>query len=315
MSSCDQHTQIKSDLHALHTRVVSFIGTNEIPLNADLHLNPPQRSSMRIKVTELQINLREFYALEKCQLNKTVAERNTALGKTQLPSTRYAYEKALIAQLQSCLKLLPANHKMTPKLSEWLELKQGELPLVWANMITQSQEVYNAFAVTPDFIAGNDKDQLHAAKQALRYILVADDTYKLETHLKTLQDSRIFARMWRSQKLVTQYLQQMKPSLQTYLDTNQCKTRQDREAISIMRNIFRHFFAEKIQSTLSQLNHYHYQLNPLLTELSQKLAKRGDEASLLSNYINHHTQLSHNAYKEAVNEYIALWRSVFVHCD
>lgn len=314
VSACNENQQIRHDLEALHERLIDFTDISAPALDATVQLDAPRKSSLRLTTTDIQINLREFYALKACPLSKTIAERNTSLGKTQLPSIRYAYEKSLISALQNCMDILPDDNQMKLKLNNWLTQKKQALPIVWANMITQSNETYNAFAISADFISGTNSDQFHASRLALNYIVNSNETTTLESHLKTLQESRLFARMWRTQWLISQYLTQMSPLLTTYLEQNTCNTKQEKESVKIMRNIFRLFFAEKIQPVTSELNNYHYQLSPLFAELSHQLSNIDDKTVAFARFIKNQYELGHTEYKASIQQYVQLWQRVFIHC-
>ena len=53
-------------------------------------------ATLKQAIEGVNINLREFYALQDCELGTVVAERNTSLGKSQLPSQRLVYESKLL---------------------------------------------------------------------------------------------------------------------------------------------------------------------------------------------------------------------------
>ena len=64
----------------------------------------PSLKTLEGGVNETSIKLTEFYQLQHCHLATLIAERNTSLGKLQLPSIRFHYEKQLIQGLQECIK-------------------------------------------------------------------------------------------------------------------------------------------------------------------------------------------------------------------
>jgi hypothetical protein len=135
----------------------------------------------------VSINLREFYALQDCELGTVVAERNTSLGKSQLPSQRLAYESKLLSVLKSCEAALVAsdrvsdsenadknalkkNKALAETIASWREQKSQDYSKTWANLIQGSQELRLALN-TPErlFSVENNKDALSSVN-ALFYL-------------------------------------------------------------------------------------------------------------------------------------------------
>ena len=60
----------------------------------------PALKNLKQHIPDTKIKLFEFYDLKQCQLYTLIAERNTSLGKLQLPSRRYLYERKLIKPIK-----------------------------------------------------------------------------------------------------------------------------------------------------------------------------------------------------------------------
>lgn len=317
LSACSQNNQIKTDLSDLAERLESFTELSIDLSSIDSQLTFPAKPKLRLDIPQLNIALREFYAIDDCPLGQFIAERNTALGKTQLPSTRFLYEKRLLTTLQNCLQQLPRDHLMHEQLDNWIAHKRSNLPMVWANMMTQSDEAYLAFTTSGGYISGQSDDGLQATKLALQFLFKAleqeqIDSEQLELHLKELHSARLPAKMWRTQALLTHYLPPMSNLLRDYIAQNQgnCQ-RSKREELKVMRNIFTMFFADKVQPLASQLNHYQYQLNPSFEALSshQNIPAQW-QAYIAAQYID-----SAQLYKTTMQSHIALWQEVFKLCE
>jgi hypothetical protein len=319
LAACSEHRQIANDIDDYSNRLQSYTGITIAPMASRYDLSPPNKLSLKQDIAPLNINLRELYSLSACSVSQLVAERNTSLGKVQLPSTRYAYEGALLVELKACahyLKNTPNSEKLRNKLKQWMLLKETQLPLVWANLFTQSSETYSHLSSGSDFISGSSSDNFQATKQALRYLVKSKtnnpvDVSALELHLQQLGNSPLLARMWRTQLLLTQELNNISTLLISYLASNSCSTLKEKESIAIMRNIFRIFFAERIQAIGAELNKYHYQLSPLLEEISnvQSIPEP------LSAYVTKHDKTGYKAYTEAMHSHIKLWQQIFARCD
>jgi len=134
-------------------------------------------ATLKHAIEGVNINLREFYALQDCELGTVVAERNTSLGKSQLPSQRLVYESKLLNVLKSCEAALTKenesnqrNAALAATISSWREQKTQDYSKTWANLVQGSQELRLALN-TPErlFSVENNKDALSSVN-ALYYI-------------------------------------------------------------------------------------------------------------------------------------------------
>ena len=146
-------------------------------------------ATLKHNIEGVSINLREFYALQDCELGTVVAERNTSLGKSQLPSQRLAYESKLLSVLKSCEAALAKdgsaaesanqnalknsvkkNNALAETIASWREQKSKDYSKTWANLIQGSQEMRLALN-TPErlFSVENNKDALSSVN-ALFYL-------------------------------------------------------------------------------------------------------------------------------------------------
>lgn len=318
LSGCSDHRKIADDLEVYSQRLQNYTDITLPKAHFDLSLQAPSKSVFKQNLTEFSINLREFYAFQDCGLNQLVAQRNTALGKMQFPSARYAYESQLVIQLKECAKIL--NNKgeaaLTAKLDQWTLEKERQLPISWANLITQSDEIYTHLSANNGFISAKANDNYLASKQGLKFLLSSKDKHpvdltQLENHLQQLANSPLIARAWRTQLLIAQKLNHISPLLIEYMQNNQCQTLQDKNSIEIMQNIFRKFFAENIQALAGELNKYHYQLSPLVEQLI--LSPHFNES--FKNYLRQHNTVSYEVYKQSMQTHIGLWQDIFALCD
>lgn len=339
VSACSEHKQIESDLEDYAERLESFTEITIDQANIDLALNAPQKKSLEREIEQVSINLREFYAFNSCALNQIVAQRNTALGKMQLPSSRFIYEYRLLDEFARCRSLLEQElqaldesdenarvkiNNLIGSLDNWQNTKREQFPSVWSNFITQSNEIYLSVSQSQDFIAAAPSDNFQGTRQAWQFLT---DSYatkidtrdehrqitaaELENHLKELDTSRLLARMWRTQLLIAQSLDSISPLLETYLARNTCESANDEDEIKIMQNIFKIFFADKIQPLAAELNRYHYDLAPLLNKVSDSSNLPND----FSDYVRYHTVSNHEKYSASMRNHIQLWQDIFARCN
>jgi len=309
-------------MEAYTDRLSTFTGISVNKPQIDASLMAPKKSELQKPVEQVSINLREFYAYKQCALNQLIAERNTALGKMQQPSSRYLYERSLIDELAACRVVLEASEqsadeksKLIAKLSEWQSVKERTLPAVWANFISQSDEIYSSMTQAQDFIAAAPSDNFQATRQAWQFLATSFESQTLnsttlENHLKELENARLLARMRRTQSYISAQLDATSPLLEEYLQQNQCSDRKQEEDIKVMRNIFSLLFADKIQPLAAELNKYHYQLSPLLEQLVSTSFLPG----ALNDYIQLQLGIKHERYKQSMQRHIKLWQEIFARC-
>ena len=264
------------------------------------------------------MKLTDFYQLQHCQLASLVAERNTVLGKIQLPSTRFIYEKQLLEGLQGCIEQTQSS-PLNAKLHTWLSLKQQNITLVWAEMMQKSSEIRHALSSNQGFISGQIHDGLSETVAALHFLINSEhqalvESPELEQHLASLAKFALPAKLWRSQNLLTHNMQTSTLWLQQLHVTRLCDGNTGTRASKQMEylvNVFQLFFVEKIQPIASQINHYHYKLSPLFEALMQHPALSEEFKA----YLYKQDQLNFADYQTAMQQHIALWQQVFKACQ
>lgn len=319
LAACSDSKKIANDLDDYSNRLQSYTGIELLPEEASYTLSVPSKSVLKKNIDRVSINLREFYAFNDCSLNQLVAQRNTSLGKMQLPSGRYAYESELINALLACQQKYQQDEekaKLRDKLTEWTMLKQQQLPLAWSNLITQSTETNMHFSGSSGYISGDSGDDFQGTKQALSFLVNSRnqhpvDISSLELHLKQMNDFPLLAKQWRTQLLLAQELDNISLLLGEYLKNNTCSTLKEEQSIEIMQNIFRIFFAERIQPVAGQLNRYHYGLSDLVEEIAN--TEQIPEA--FSQYLRNHNSTNYDKYTHSMQSHISIWQQIFARCD
>ena len=314
---------------------------------------PKLADSATIKhaIEGVNINLREFYALQDCELGTVVAERNTSLGKSQLPSQRLVYESKLLNVLKSCEAALTKanesnqrNAALAATIASWREQKTQDYSKTWANLVQGSQELRLALN-TPErlFSVENNRDALSSVN-ALYYIsslsnkgLLLSDMYssntassdteteatnennseriiessELEQQLKIIRSARLPATLWHTQQTLTQNLSLLTNMLETELDAVSCPEGRASDKAKILRNVFYLFFIEEIQPVGSLVNQYHYKLAPLWEDW---LAQPSLHAEF-KRYIRQQSQDGFNQYSSVMKAHVNLWQGFLGRCN
>ena len=308
-------------------------------------------ATLKHAIEGVSINLREFYALQDCELGTVVAERNTSLGKSQLPSQRLVYESKLLNVLRSCEAALTKenesnkrNAALAATISSWREQKTQDYSKTWANLVQGSQELRLALN-TPErlFSVENNKDALSSVN-ALYYInnlsnkeVLLSDMYssntassdteteatnennsekiiessELEQQLKIIRSARLPATLWHTQQTLTQNLSLLTNMLETELDAVSCPEGRASDKAKILRNVFYLFFIEEIQPVGSLVNQYHYKLEPLWEDWLAQPSLHKE----FKRYIRQQSQDGFIQYSSAMKAHVNLWQGFLGRCN
>ena len=313
--SCQQGPLLEQSLVEYTKRMAKVLEVEPATLKS-VSLPPfPTLTSMQQNIPATNINLADFYQLKHCRIYSLVAERNTSLGRLQLPSTRYIYERQLLDMLKICLSQT-SELILQDKLKYWLEIKTHQLPTVWANLIQTSSEIKYTLSSNSGLIEGDQQDGLNQTSTALRYLSELTPTTRLESatleaHLKYLQNNPLPAKIWRSQLILTEHLNQLTAWLNKYKHLLTCKNEKPSQQTTYLTNVFRLFFIKKIQSIAGQLNYYHYQLSPILNSFEE----HPHLSPNFKQYIQTQNKQGFERYSLAMQQHLAFWQMLFKRCN
>ncbi|MDU0355374.1 DUF3080 family protein [Paraglaciecola aquimarina] len=270
---------------------------------------------MRQNINDTNIKLFEFYQLKPCALYSLVAERNTSLGHMQLPSTRYLYERNVLIALDRCIGRI-SDTDLQQKLKNWHHIKQQNLPFVWSNLLQKSSEIKYALSSNRHYLSTSYEEGLSATQQALTYLTninqnSAIDSKELEAHLQNLQQAALPAKIWLSQTLLTEHLNQSTLWLKQQNKHLKCKAGKAETKVEYMANVFMLYFIEKIQPIAGKVNHYQYQLSPIF----EKWQHTPNLSVSFKDYLTQQTQIGFEEYKLAVANHIQFWQYLFKRCN
>ncbi|ALS98400.1 DUF3080 family protein [Lacimicrobium alkaliphilum] len=268
---------------------------------------PPKQQTSK---DTLQISIKDFYQLRDCSLYSLVAERNTALGKIQAPSQRYIYELKLLQALQSCLNSTQ-DAALKQQLRHWQQQKQTALNLQWQRLL-ESEEIRHALGRNSGWVQSKQTDRLSETRQSLQYLLSLSPesaqphhSGELEQHLQQLQQARLMARVFRTQRMLQLHLSALTQWL--HARDIQCPDGKALEQVKYLRNVFGLFFVKQIQPLASRTNDIYYQLMPLWQSLLQAHPPMSDWLD------QRQTEFEH--YRHSLSEHIRFWQVLFEKCN
>lgn len=280
-------------------------------------LDYPSPASLRQTIPALNVNLREFYALQECELGTLIAERNTAVGKTRQPSQRLAYETQLLASIDACIsQLTEANQQLAVRLQEIKAIKSTQRQQVWANLIQSSQELHYALSMPQQLLTAQANRDARAGITSLHYLNQRQSPAsftlaELEGQLQQTASARLPAKLFQTQGYLTASLAPLTSSLSPLLASVPCPEGRPSEQAKVLRNVFYLFFIEKVQPVGSRLNDYHYQLLPVFEDWVAMSSLHPD----FVRFIKHNALEGFARYQTAVKAHVSLWQDFLGRCN
>lgn len=315
ITSCTKKPSLPEQIVDYQTRLSNVLGTKP-PILKKVTLPPyPSLSELTHSIPKTSIKLFEFYQLKHCRLYSLVAQRNTTLGRVQLPSTRYLYERDLLQALQECIETT-TDRILLQKLKIWQQTKKQSLPYVWADLLQKSTETKYALSANQKHVIATEQDGLSVTLNALHYLLDVNQNVNvsnepLELHLQKFQQYALPAKLWLSQKILTDQLNHSTLWLKDQNKHLKCKNGKAEIKVQYLSNVFQRYFIKTIQPIASKMNHYQYQLQPLFTELSTHpfLSEH------FKHYIQQHNQVGFEQYQIAIQHHIQFWQKLYQRCN
>ncbi|WP_421134337.1 DUF3080 family protein [Alteromonas sp. A079] len=346
LTGCFGEDKLKEAVDAYTARLSRVLDTTLTVSAPPESLRFPDRARLHQVIEPININLREFYAIDECELSTLIAQRNTTLGKSQLPSQRFAYESTLNRVLNDCKSALRLQESdRYAVVNGWYEKKQAQFGAVWANMIQTSNEMKLGLSVSDRLLNADKNKDAQASITALYYLdsllnslsenLARNDSNstfpdsdtisssnepstpstrlskEIETQLHIIASSRLPATMWNTQTYLTRSLSALTASLEPALEEISCPNGRASDAAKIARNVFYLFFINEIQPIGSALNNYHYKLLPLW----QKWQTNNELQPAFKAYISAYTETGFAAYQAAMSNHVVLWQGFLARCN
>lgn len=322
---CTQQSQLESAVNEYRTRLSRVLDISiAVPEGDDSRTSAlayPNASALNVNIVPMNINLRDFYAIQDCELGRIVAERNTALGKTQLPSQRFVYEQKLLTVLAKCAELsAEVNQKLSTQIERWLEQKQAQWPKVWAQLIQNSTEMKQGLSLANAPLNTRDGNQGVSMVNALFYLdhlrqaqhaTTPLNSTELEAQLQLIGSVRLPAKLWLTQRILATELHQLTEQLKQPLANVSCPNGNASDKAKILRNVFYLFFIEKIQPVGSKVNQFYYQLNPLWQSWAQSNAL----SPAFKAFIQRNAEDGFQQYQQSMKAHVTLWQSFLSRCN
>lgn len=278
-SACTPYPEsLLSDYQARLRRVLPQAQLNESLQKAALPPLPEVRT-LTLPVPTATIDLTDMLALDVCDLETLIAERNSSLGKVQTDAGRLHYELRLLDKLGLCLST-PALSKsldtaLVAKLQQIYQQKQHQLPVVFANLLSRDQTLRQQLAGSQRGVSsaqGGRAETLQALQQLnkLRQLIGQQDyqaasQININQALGALHQTQLLADLQHSLRLSQQFFLQLNSALATLSNSELCRA--DR---NIRDNLLTQIFIGRVQAELARLDATVNELSAALLQLYQQ---------------------------------------------
>ncbi len=239
----------------------------------------PQVRELTQSLPAATIDLTDMLALDVCDLETLIAERNSSLGKVQTDAGLLHYELRLLDKLGLCLTT-PAlanqlDTELIAKLQQIFLQKQQQLPAVFANLLSRDQTLRQQLAGSQRGVAseqGGSSETLQALQQLnkLRQLVQKQDyqaasQIDINQALGVLHQTQLIADLQHSLRLSQQFFLQLNTALATLSNTELCQA--DR---SIRDNLLTQIFIGRVQAELARVDGIANELSAALLQLYQQ---------------------------------------------
>jgi hypothetical protein len=306
LSACSP--QPDSQLADYHDRLQRVFAL-ELPTPAKSSLPAlPAVALFQQPLAEAKLDLSDFLALDYCNLQTLVGERNNVLGKVATDAVSLQYELKLLATLQPCLdqpqSRLALGQPLYDELTQLVRLKQQQLPQRFVLLLgrdpTLRQQLQGA---NRGFSSGvSDTAQALRALIALKQQIAAGQyqdaaTVDISQALGMLYQSQTLADLQHSLRLSADFFGQLHLALQAIPPSQLC-----RADPQIADNLLQQIFIKRLQPELAALDGAAQQLLPLLQQLYQAHPL---QAAIDSRFIIPRQQL-----QQALRQHVSFWQRV-----
>ena len=250
----------------------------------------PEIRALSIVIPSATIDLTDMLALDICDLETLIAERNNSLGKVLNDALLLQYELKLLVKLGNCLSSPALIRQLAPELQTTLQQiyrqKQQQLPAVLANMLSRDQTLRQQLSGSQRGIAA-DQSGLAESIQALkqlnllrRHIVKQDYLAASQIHIinaiGALHQSQLVADLQHSLRLSQQFFAELNALLTQIPQKELCQADN-----TVRENLLSQIFIGRVQADLARIDGIAtalivellqlYQQHPLQLTVQQRL--------------------------------------------
>lgn len=291
----------------------------------------PRRRDLRLEQSDFRIGLLDLVSLDRCGLEKLVAERNSALGKVMPASQQLLYEHRLLGLARACADTLRARADpdvdLLKTLDEIVETKEKDLPHFYWNAIFAGPEMAEhlslAVSLLPLEATVSVRDQLEALyylrdlRPGLGHVSIAFTSEKLEDHFYALNNGHYGGRLLLSMDELAHHLQR----IADVLDERQqqrplCPQGIPTPRAEVLNTIFMKFYLETVQPYMARV----YQEGSAWTDAMDELIVRQENVpTAFRTYHDRALSSDHpdgpwQRFSSALDDHTRAWQTLFSSC-
>ena len=269
----------------------------------------PEIRSISIVIPSATIDLTDMLALDICDLETLIAERNNSLGKVQTDASILQYELKLLVKLGNCVNSPALFKQFAPELQTTLQQiyqqKQQQLPTVFANLLSRDPTLRQQLSGSQRGIASDQSglaDTVQAIKQLnlLRQFIQQQDylaasQIQINSALGALYYSQLVADLQHSLRLSQQFFFLLDQQLRQIPTTQLCKTDK-----TVRENLLLQIFIGRLQPELARVD-------GMATELIAELLQLYQQHPLLDS-IQQRLQMPQQQLQQHLRQHVAFWQ-------
>jgi len=281
LAGCRQESNLASQLQDYRNKIaiiteghVSEVDGASDVQSSSWQVDFPSKKDMKVTIPAIEMNLRSFYKINACPLAGLVAQRNTALGKVQLPSQRFLYELELLSTFAECIEQIKDDeNELAAQLTNWQGQKKEQFPLVWVSLVQQSSEIHGMLTRSNGYF---DMEEIESHAEAIADLAFISSLKALsaaplrvesmlEQRLQAMSKSRLPATLWRSQAAVIQHLTQVNMTLSQAREVLSCDSEEHMAMIDALSQTYHGYFETQVQPTLQAMQALEEKMNQQLS--------------------------------------------------
>lgn len=269
----------------------------------------PAVRTLTIDIPASTIDLTDMLALDICDLETLIAERNNSLGKVQTDAARLQYELQLLVKLGKCLQTPALSAQLTPELAAALQqiyrLKQQQLSAVFTNLLSRDQTLRQQLHGSQRGI-GADQSGIAETVQALKQLNllrqhIQQQDYNAASEIQIIQSlgalhhSQLIADLQHSLRLSLQFFAVLNTALEQQPSDQLCRSDK-----TVRENLLQQIFIGRVQPELARID-------GMATELIAELVQLYQHHPLQAS-VQQRLQLPHQHLQLQLRSHVAFWQ-------
>lgn len=281
LSGCQRQPEtLLDDYHARLQRVLGVqLQPREDPFVKSELPGLPEVRAISLATQPATIDLTDMLALDVCDLETLIAQRNSSLGKVQTDAALLHYELDFHVKLERCLTTPALANQLAPELKQKLQQiqrqKQQDLPAHFANLLSRDQTLRQQLSGSQRGISA-EQGGLAETVQALKQLnllkshldkkdYAAARDIPINSVLGVLYRTQLIADLQHSLRLSEQFFYALAEPLALIPAAKLCHA--DSE---IRENLLQQIFIGRVQKELARVDGIAAELIPALMQLYQQ---------------------------------------------